>query len=120
MKPVAVMLLYCLIATSGYSQCSDTFEVKSIQKATSAANDGKIIVTVSTTRAYSCKLVSYRNAERTTVSEKSGVGSSTIIFDKLNNTDLYRISFTFPAEEDPFCQTRIIDQITLTGNKRKL
>lgn len=120
MKPLAVMLLFCLAVTAGYSQCADTFEVKSVEKATPAGNDGKIILTVNTSRNYICELFSYTNANRTPVSEKSGNGSGTIVFDKLNNKDFYRVTFRFPEEEDPFCQTRVLDQIMLTGNKRKL
>jgi hypothetical protein len=120
MKPLAVMLLFCLLVTACYSQCADTFEVQSIEKETQAGNDGKITLKVNTSRTYTCELISYTNAERTTVSEKSGNGSGTVIFDKLNNKDFYRVTFRFPEEEDPFCQTRVLDQIMLTGNKRKL
>ena len=114
------MLLFCLTVTAGYAQCEDTFEVKSIEKATQVGNDGKIIIDVNTSRTYICELYSYRNSNRTLISENRGNGSQTIVFDKLNNTDFYRVSFRFPEEEDPFCQTRVIDQIMLTGNKRKL
>jgi hypothetical protein len=115
------MFLFCLwISTSGFSQCADTFEITSIEKASSAGNDGKITVSIKTNRAYTCELISYTNAKRTTVYERSGNGSGTIVFDKLNNTVFYRISFRFPEEQDPFCKERVLDQIMLTGNKRKL
>lgn len=121
MKPLAVMLLMCLLATTGYSQCADTFEITAIEQASSAdGNDGKITLNVNTTRNYTCILLSYVNANRTKVAEKTGNGSGTITFDNLNNTHFYRIIFTFPDEPDPFCQSRILDQIMLTGNKRKL
>jgi hypothetical protein len=119
MKPLAVMLLWCL-AFTGYAQCTDTFEVRSIEKASPSGNDGKITVVVSTSRRYTCELYSYTNSVRTKVSEKTGSGSGTIVFDNLNNKDFYRITFSFPEEEDPFCQTRVLDQIMLTGDKRKL
>ena len=114
------MVFFCLITTAGYCQCADTFEVKSIQKATENGNDGKITLTIETARTFTCELQSYRNANRTVVYQRSGQGSSTIVFDKLNNTDFYRITFTVPDEQDPFCQSRVLDQIVLTGNKRKL
>lgn len=120
MKPLALMLLLCLILTEGNSQCADTFEIKSIEQATPKGNDGKIVLTVNTSRQYTCELLFYTNAHRTRVSEKSGTGSGTIAFDNLNNTGFYRIIFRFPEEEDPFCQIRVLDQIMLTGNKRKL
>jgi hypothetical protein len=120
MKPLAVMVLFCLITTAGYSQCADTFEIKSIESATEKANDGKITLTIQTSRNYTCELQSYKNANRTVVYQRSGKGSGTIVFDKLNNTDFYRITFTVPDEQDPFCQSRVLDQIILTGNKRKL
>ena len=121
MRPLVVMFLFCLlISTSGFSQCADTFEITSIEKASPAGNDGKITVSVKTNRAYACELISYTNAKRTTVAQKSGNGTGTVVFDKLNNTDFYRISFRFPEEQDPFCQIRVLDQIMLTGNKRKL
>ena len=120
MKPLAVMVFFCLITTAGYSQCADTFEVKAIEKASENGNDGKITLTVETDRNFTCELLSYKNASRTVVDRRSGRGSSTIVFDKLNNTDFYRITFTVPDEQDPFCQSRVLDQIMLTGNKRKL
>jgi len=120
MKPLVLMLLFSLIMTGGYCQCADTFEVQTIEKATPNGNDGKIVLTVNTSRTYTCELFSYNNSNRTKVNEKSGRGSGTVIFDKLNNTHFYRITFSFPEEEDPFCQTRVLDQIILTGNKRKL
>lgn len=118
MKPLAVLLLLCLTITVGHTQCADIFEVNSIQKATQAGNDGKIEVRINTTRDFVCELHAYTNANRTRIAEKSGRGSSTVVFDRLNNTDFYRITVTFPNENDPFCQTRVIDQILLTGNKR--
>lgn len=120
MKPLAVMLLLCLFTTTGYSQCADTFEISSMQPASAAGNDGKIILTLKTSRQYTCELLSYTNANRTRVAEKSGNGSATITFEGLNNTVFYRIIFRFPEEENPFCQSRILDQIMLTGNKEKL
>jgi len=120
MKPLAVMLLFNLVVIAGHSQCADTFEVKSIEKATSAGNDGKITLTVNSSRSFTCELQSYINADRTLITEKSGHGSATIVFDKLNNKEFYRITFRFPEEQDPFCQTRVLDQVMLTGNKRKL
>lgn len=114
------MVFFCLLVTAGFSQCADTFEVESIEKESLAGNDGKIVLTVNSSRRYTCELLSYTNSQRTIVAEKSGDGSGTVVFDKLNNKDFYRITFRFPEEEDPFCQTRVLDQIMLTGNKRKL
>ena len=120
MKPLALMLLLCLVLTGGYSQCTDTFEITTIEKATERGNDGKIVLTVNTSRPYTCELLSYRNAQRTKLAEKTGDSSGALVFEGLNNTHFYRVVFTFPDEEDPFCRTRVLDQIMLTGNKRKL
>jgi hypothetical protein len=120
MKPFVLAVLYCLIMTGGHAQCADTFEIKSIERATEKGNDGKIILTVNSSRNYTCELFSYKNSNRTLVYKRSGQGSGTVIFDNLNNTDFYRITFSVAAEDDPFCQSRVLDQIMLTGNKRKL
>jgi hypothetical protein len=120
MKPCALLLLFCLITVGGYSQCADTFELKSVEQASAGKNDGKIVLTIKTSRQYTCELTAYINSIRTNVSEKSGAGSGTITFENLNNTHFYRITVTFPGESDPFCQSRVLDQIILTGNKRKL
>lgn len=120
MKPLAVMLLLCLFTTAGYAQCADTFEISTIQKASAAGDDGKLILTVKTSRQYTCELLSYTNANRTSVAQKSGNGSATITFEHLNNTVFYRVIFRFPEEVNPYCQSRMLDQIMLTGNKGKL
>lgn len=114
------MLLLCLLSTGGYSQCADTFEISAVKEASTSGNDGKITITVNTARAYTCELVSYKSAQRTKVADRSGSGSGTITFENLNNKDFYRITFRFPEEEDPFCQSRVLDRIMLTGDKRKL
>ena len=120
MKPLVLVLLLCLFRFTAYSQCADTFEIKEIRKASEGQKDGRIVLAIKSASSYNCELISFKNANRVKVAEKSGTGSGTITFDQLENKNFYRITVNFPAEEDPLCQSRIVDQIMLESPKQKL
>jgi hypothetical protein len=111
---------FCLAFFKADAQCAGTFEIKSIQNATEGKADGKIVVSIHYTGSYTCELVSYKNVERITKSQKSGSGSGTVVFQDLDKSTLYRISITFSDESDPLCKTRVLDRISVSGDKQKL
>jgi hypothetical protein len=118
----ALLLLFfigCCISDV-FAQCGGTFEIKSIQQNTTGKNDGKIVLTVRSSDSYTCELISYQNANRTVVATRAGSGNKEITFDNLDDKTLYRVTITFSGEDDPFCQTRTIDRITLTRKKSGL
>lgn len=120
MKPLALILFLCLFGFQGYTQCADTFRINKIQQASDGKNDGKIIVDVQSNGQYTCELLSFKNANRTRVAEKSGIGSGTLIFDNLDNSNFYRVTITFSSETDPLCRTRVLDRIILARNDKQL
>jgi hypothetical protein len=122
-----LMLAICLIVTSNVLAqsnelplCANTFEIKSIRDASPGNRDGKIELAINAFGKYECELISYKNAQRLKVAQKSASGISILVFDNLDNSNFYKISITFSDESDPMCKTRVIDPITLTGDKRKL
>lgn len=120
MKPLALILFLCLFGFQGYTQCADTFRINKIQQASDGKNDGKIILDVQSNGHYSCELISFKNAARTIVAEKSGNGSGMLTFDNLDNSNFYRVTITFRAENDPLCRTRVVDRIILARNDKQL
>lgn len=119
-KLLVLIPFFCLAFFKADAQCAGTFEIKSIQNATEGKADGKIVVSVNYSGSYTCELVSYKNVERVTVSQKSGSGSGTLVFPGLDSSTIYRISITFSDESDPLCKTRVLDRISVSGDKQKL
>jgi hypothetical protein len=121
MKSLGIVFLFLtLIIPKVSAQCADTFEIKSINKNSPDQKDGKITLLVRSSGKYTCELLSYVNAKRTTLETKTHTGTSEVVFDNLEGKRFYRIVVTFLDETDPLCHSRTIDQIALTGDKRKL
>jgi hypothetical protein len=101
------------------SQCSSSVSVKSTKNSSSeSSNDGSIALLIESKGEFKCTLYSYVNATKVLHETKTGKGNSIIDFFGLSNKPFYKVDFIFFSENDPICQSRVIDPIDLTGKRK--
>lgn len=105
-----------LLTSSGiaWSQCQNSVKVeKAAYSSQFKENGGAIEVAVSAKGSFTCTLNIEKGSGPEKVASRTGSGTSTVVFDKLDINQLYQVNVEFSNEQSKFCRTLQKSQIIL-------
>jgi hypothetical protein len=113
---VLVFLFFLAFQAEGYAQCVSKIELKQVVATENELNEGKVIVGVIASGAYTCALYEVTGSGRVLIAEKRNNGSRNIEFDSLPAKNNLVVSVRFDAEKSIVCKNLQISEISTLKN----